>query len=86
MDRRGTDRDRSALNSAIRRDLLLAANAVTTGYFIAQPGLYYRKWPGQTTNQPAHTEPSENTARTRLIEARATALLTAVDLDVTKQN
>jgi hypothetical protein len=64
---------------------LLAANAVSTGYFTAQPGLYYRKLPGQTTNQPAHTEPSEHAARIRLIEARATVLLTAVDLDVTKQ-
>lgn len=74
-----------ALPASEDTGLLLAANAVTTGYFIAQPSLYYRKWPGQTTSQPAHTEPVEHAARTRLIEARAAVLLTTVDLGATKQ-
>lgn len=68
-----------ALPASEDTGLLLAANAITPGYFIAQPGLYYRKWPGQTTSQPAHTEPNEHTARVRLIEARTTALLATIE-------
>jgi glycosyltransferase involved in cell wall biosynthesis len=54
--------------------LLLAANTVSTGYFIADPGLLYRKWPGQMTHQAAHTDQVEWPARMAIIEARTTAL------------
>lgn len=54
--------------------LLLAANAIRAGYFIAETGLLYRKWPGQITNQSAHTEKIEWPARMHIIESRAEAL------------
>jgi glycosyltransferase involved in cell wall biosynthesis len=54
--------------------LLLAADAVTTGYFIGEPGLYYRKWPGQVTADLAHSDPGEWRARNRVIEERARIL------------
>lgn len=58
-----------ALPAAEDTGVLLAANAVSPGHFIAEPGLLYRKWPGQTTAQPA--DPDERSARTRLIDERA---------------
>ncbi len=54
--------------------LLLALSAVSAGYFIGDPGLLYRKWPGQATAQPGYNEPAERAARMRIIEARAIAL------------
>ena len=54
--------------------LLLAADAVSPGYFIDQVGQFYRKWPGQVTADPAHTEPVEWTARNAVIEERARTL------------
>jgi glycosyltransferase involved in cell wall biosynthesis len=54
--------------------LLLALNTVSRGYFIAETGLLYRKWPGQMTSQAAHTDETEQPARTAIIEARANAL------------
>jgi hypothetical protein len=54
--------------------LLLAANANSAGYFIAEVGLLYRKWPGQMTNQAAHTAEVERPARMAIVEARAAAL------------
>ena len=51
--------------------LLLAADAVSNGYSIAETGLFYRKWPGQVTNQPPHTDAVEWPARMGIIEARA---------------
>ena len=54
--------------------LLLAADAVSDGYFIAETGLFYRKWPGQATNQPPHTDTVEWPARMRIIESRAESL------------
>jgi hypothetical protein len=30
---------------------LLAVSALSDGYFIGEPGLLYRKWPGQQTAQ-----------------------------------
>jgi len=54
--------------------LLLAANSISPGYFIAETGLLYRKWPGQMTNQTAHTDETERAARMAIIEARAEAL------------
>ena len=54
--------------------LLLALNAISPGYFIADTGLLYRKWPGQMTSQAAHTDEVEWPARMAIIEARAEAL------------
>jgi hypothetical protein len=54
--------------------LLLAANAVSPGYFTAQTGLLYRKWPGQMTSQAAHADVVERSARMAIIEARAMAM------------
>lgn len=54
--------------------LLLAANAISTGYFIGEVGLLYRKWPGQMTSQASHTDQVEWPARMAIIEARAEAL------------
>jgi len=54
--------------------LLIAASTVSTGYFHAEVGLLYRKWPGQITASSAHTEPVEWTLRMGLIEQRAEAL------------
>jgi glycosyltransferase involved in cell wall biosynthesis len=63
-----------ALPASEDTGLLLAANAVRDGYHLTTPGLHYRKWPGQATAQPAHTERSERKARIDLIDQRATAL------------
>jgi hypothetical protein len=54
--------------------LLVAASVVAPGYFHGEVGLYYRKWPGQVTAQPAHTEAEEWNARMGLIEEREEAL------------
>ncbi len=54
--------------------LLLAANAISPGYFISDVGLLYRKWPGQMTSQASHTDEIEWPARMAIIEARANAL------------
>ena len=54
--------------------LLLAANTIRPGYFIAETGLLYRKWSGQMTSQAAHTDETEWPARMAIIEARANAL------------
>ncbi|GGK11402.1 glycosyl transferase [Pilimelia terevasa] len=54
--------------------LLLAACALTDGYFNAEPGLLYRKHPDQITQHAGFTEPEEWVTRMSLIEARAAAL------------
>jgi glycosyltransferase involved in cell wall biosynthesis len=54
--------------------LLLAANAITPGWFNAETGLLYRKHPAQMTSQPGHTDPAEWSARMRIIGERADAL------------
>jgi hypothetical protein len=64
----------TALPASEDTGLLLAANAVTDGYFIAEAGLLYRKWPGQMTGAAAHTEATERDARMSLIASRAAAL------------
>jgi len=64
-----------ALPASEDTGLVLAANAVSAGYFLATCGLYYRKWDGQVTSSPEHHDDTERTARMRLIEARAEALL-----------
>jgi glycosyltransferase involved in cell wall biosynthesis len=63
-----------ALPASEDTGLLLAANAVSEGYFTREYGLLYRKWPGQVTSQAAHREPAEFQARMGIIEARANAL------------
>ncbi|WP_228986583.1 MULTISPECIES: glycosyltransferase [unclassified Micromonospora] len=67
-----------ALPASEDTGLLLAANAVSEGYFTREYGLLYRKWPGQVTSQAAHREPAEYQARMRIIEARAHALASMV--------
>ncbi len=64
-----------ALPASEDTGLLLAANALADGYFIATPGLLYRKWPGQSTSEAAHTDSTERDARMSVIAARARALL-----------
>lgn len=54
--------------------LLLAASTLAPGYFIAEPGLLYRKWPGQMTSQSEHTDAIERPARMAIIAERAGAL------------
>lgn len=56
--------------------LLVPASVISTGYFHAEVGLLYRKWPGQITASAEHTEHTEWTQRMRLIDQRATALRT----------
>lgn len=63
-----------ALPASEDTGLLLAASAVSDGYFTREHGLLYRKWPGQVTSQAAHREPVEYHGRMKIIEARANAL------------
>jgi len=69
-----------ALPASEDTGLLLALNAVSTGWFIPTPGLRYRKWPGQATAAAAHTNPAERTARMAVIEARARALMDSTSI------
>jgi hypothetical protein len=52
--------------------LLLALNATSTGYFIDEPGLLHRRWPGQTT--ASRPDDDERRAVLNLLSARAHAL------------
>jgi glycosyltransferase involved in cell wall biosynthesis len=54
--------------------LLVAASAVSIGYFHHEVGLLYRKWPGQVTAGAGHTEPVEWRLRMSLIDERASSL------------
>lgn len=63
-----------ALPASEDTGLLLALNAVSRGWFTAEPGLLYRKWPGQVTAAPAHEDGAERAARMSVIRARAEAL------------
>ena len=54
--------------------MLVAAGAVSVGYFLSEVGLLYRKWPGQLTADSAHTRLAEWDARMSLISERASAL------------
>lgn len=63
-----------ALPASEDTGLLLALSAVSTGWFHAETGLFYRKWPGQVTSDAAHTAPAEREARMTVIQARAAAL------------
>jgi hypothetical protein len=69
-----------ALPASEDTGLLLAASVVTEGWFTAEPGLLYRKWPGQMTGQASHREPTEHAARMKIIEARANALRSLVSI------
>jgi glycosyltransferase involved in cell wall biosynthesis len=63
-----------ALPASEDTGMLLAASVVSPGYFIAESGLLYRKWPGQSTAQAAHLDPTERNDRAALIRARVCAL------------
>ncbi|MFF1792722.1 glycosyltransferase [Kitasatospora sp. NPDC058263] len=64
-----------ALPASEDTGLLLALNAVSRGWFIPDTGLLYRKWPGQSTHQAAHSQEIERAARMGVVQARAEALL-----------
>ncbi|MFF2065842.1 glycosyltransferase family 2 protein [Streptomyces sp. NPDC058200] len=64
-----------ALPASEDTGLLLALNAVSRGWFTAETGLLYRKWPGQVTGQAAHVDKEEREARMAVVEARANALV-----------
>ncbi|MFF5144407.1 glycosyltransferase family 2 protein [Streptomyces sp. NPDC013157] len=63
-----------ALPASEDTGLLLALDAVSAGWFSAEVGLLYRKWEGQVTGRPAHTDPVEREARMTVVAARARAL------------
>jgi hypothetical protein len=63
-----------ALPASEDTGMLLAAGVMSPGFFIAQNGLLYRKWPGQSTAQAAHVDPAERNNRMAVIEARVRAL------------
>ncbi|MGD3106481.1 glycosyltransferase family 2 protein [Streptomyces sp. YGL11-2] len=63
-----------ALPASEDTGLLLALNAVSRGWFSAEVGLLYRKWPGQATGQASHTDAAERAARMAVVEARARQL------------
>ncbi|MFF4314451.1 glycosyltransferase family 2 protein [Streptomyces sp. NPDC001507] len=63
-----------ALPASEDTGLLLALDAVSRGWFSAEVGLLYRKWEGQVTGRPAHTDPAEREARMTVVAARARAL------------
>ncbi|WP_405636009.1 glycosyltransferase [Streptomyces sp. NBC_01178] len=68
-----------ALPASEDTGLLLALNAVSDGWFTAETGLLYRKWPGQVTSQAAHVAEGERQARMAVVEARAMALASLKD-------
>ncbi|MDT0265569.1 glycosyltransferase [Streptomyces sp. DSM 44915] len=63
-----------ALPASEDTGLLLALNTVSRGWFTREFGLYYRKWPGQVTALPAHTDKGERGTRAAIAEARVRAL------------
>lgn len=63
-----------ALPASEDTGLLLALSAVSRGWFSAETGLLYRKWPGQVTSQAAHVSEGERQARMAVVEARARVL------------
>ena len=60
-----------AVSSSEDTGLLLTLSAISTGYFIGEPGLHYRVWPGQTTT--GRVKDDERTAVLRLIGMRRRA-------------
>ncbi|WP_030782040.1 glycosyltransferase family 2 protein [Streptomyces sp. NRRL S-920] len=63
-----------ALPASEDTGLLLALNSVARGWFSAEVGLLYRKWEGQATSRPSHTDTAEREARMTVVAARARAL------------
>jgi glycosyltransferase involved in cell wall biosynthesis len=63
-----------ALPASEDTGLLIAANSIADGYFIEEPGLMYRKWPGQVTAQAAHVDTIERETRNALIAERGQAI------------
>ncbi|GHJ27326.1 glycosyl transferase [Streptomyces hygroscopicus subsp. sporocinereus] len=63
-----------ALPASEDTGLLMALSAVSCGWFTAETGLLYRKWPGQVTSQAAHADETERAARFAVVEARARVL------------
>ncbi|MFC8015008.1 glycosyltransferase [Streptomyces cinereoruber] len=61
--------------------LLTALSVIAPGWFHPETGLRYRKHPGQTTNDPAHKEGAEWSARMRMIQDRADALRNVMHLN-----
>ncbi|MFI8457648.1 glycosyltransferase family A protein [Kitasatospora sp. NPDC085464] len=64
-----------ALPASEDTGLLMALNAVSRGWFLAETGLLYRKWPGQSTHHAAHSHEVERAARMAIVQARAEVLL-----------
>ncbi|MFF9802689.1 glycosyltransferase family 2 protein [Streptomyces rochei] len=54
--------------------LLMALDVMADGWFIGEPGLHYRKHPGQTTGHPDHRGGTEWEARMGAIRKRTDAL------------
>lgn len=54
--------------------LLVAASTLAPGWFTEEVGLLYRKWPGQASAAPDHTETVEWQTRMNLISERADQL------------
>jgi glycosyltransferase involved in cell wall biosynthesis len=65
--------------------LLLAADALTDGWFTAEPGLLYRKWDGQMTAHPTHLDAAERAARMGLIDERASSMRITTRFDLAAQ-
>ncbi|MEV5302051.1 MULTISPECIES: hypothetical protein [Amycolatopsis methanolica group] len=63
-----------ALTGAETVGLLLAAEAVVAGEFIAEPGVLYRKHDAQTTADDRYWDKAEAAARLESVLARADAL------------
>lgn len=64
----------TALTGAETIGLLLAADAVAPGEFIAQPSMLYRKHPGQTTASARYWNADEQHTRLAFVLRRARAL------------
>ncbi len=65
---------RMALPASEDTGLLLALSAGSRGWFSAETGLLYRKWPGQVTSRAAPSDEEEREARFAVVQARARAL------------
>ncbi|MDI5977845.1 glycosyltransferase [Amycolatopsis magusensis] len=63
-----------ALTGAETDGLLLAAEAVSNGWFIAEPSLLYRKHDAQTTASSRYWHNAESAARSAAVRRRADAL------------
>jgi hypothetical protein len=64
-----TDPGNPDVSCTLGLQFLLRDQRLHAAAFISEPGLLYRKWPGQQTKQDAHYEPVERHARMPLIAA-----------------